>query len=254
VDAMLGREGRKERPPPAPGAGEAVHEHEGRAGPRGTPANELVRDPGRLRFRERHPREGKAAPTRGRRTAGAGDIFVLTNTPTVTRAASPSCGPGRRAARNPACTSARARDRRAPARHRQALGAGETLQKPGKLDDDEFELVRRHPARGDSLLGELGFSRRVRGLVRDHHERLDGTGYPHGSAASRLPLEVRVLTACDVYDALRSRRVYREAWDHQRALALLRAETGTAFDARCVDALERVRARDAVAAPVAIAV
>jgi putative nucleotidyltransferase with HDIG domain len=130
----------------------------------------------------------------------------------------------------------------------------EILQKPGALDDDEFEVVRRHPSRGDALLGELGFSRRVRGLVRDHHERLDGRGYPHGAAAATLPLEVRVLTACDVYDALRSRRVYREAWDHERAIGLLRAETGTAFDARCVDALERVLARDGLTVPVAVAV
>lgn len=63
-----------------------------------------------------------------------------------------------------------------------------------------------------------------------------------------------MLTACGVYDALRSRRVYREAWDHHRALTLLRAETGTAFDARCVDALERVLGRDGAVAPVAIAV
>jgi HD-GYP domain-containing protein (c-di-GMP phosphodiesterase class II) len=128
----------------------------------------------------------------------------------------------------------------------------EILQKPGALDEDEFEVVRRHPARGDALLGELGFSRRIRGLVRDHHERLDGNGYPRGTAADSLPLEVRVLTACDVYDALRSRRVYREAWSHERALALLRTETGTAFDARCVDALERVLARDGLALPLAV--
>jgi hypothetical protein len=128
----------------------------------------------------------------------------------------------------------------------------EILQKPGALDEDEFEVVRRHPARGEALLGDLGFSRRVRGLVRDHHERLDGNGYPRGAVAESLPLEVRVLTACDVYDALRSRRVYREAWSHERALALLRAETGTAFDARCVDALERVLARDGLVLPLAV--
>ena len=130
----------------------------------------------------------------------------------------------------------------------------EILQKPGALDDREFEIIRRHPVSGHALLRELGFSRRIRRLVRDHHERLDGAGYPHGAAAVDLPLETRVLTACDVYDALRSRRVYRDAWDHHRALALLRSETGTAFDARCVDALERVLARDGVSAAVAIAV
>jgi putative nucleotidyltransferase with HDIG domain len=130
----------------------------------------------------------------------------------------------------------------------------EILQKPGALDDREYELVRRHPARGEALLGELGFSRRVRNLVRDHHERLDGTGYPNGAPACELPLETRVLTACDVYDALRSRRVYRDAWDHERALALLRDETGSAFDGRCVEALERVLARQGAVWPIAVAV
>ena len=128
----------------------------------------------------------------------------------------------------------------------------EVLKKPAALDDVEYELVQKHTVWGVALLGRLGFSAIVRRLVRDHHERLDGNGYPHGASADSLPLEVRVLTACDVYDALRSRRVYREAWSHERALALLRAETGTAFDARCVDALERVLARDGLVLPVAV--
>ena len=130
----------------------------------------------------------------------------------------------------------------------------EVLKKPGPLDEVEFELVKRHPTRGDALLGELGFSRGIRRLVRDHHERLDGGGYPHGADASELSLETRVLTACDVYDALRSNRVYRAAWTHEQAIALLREETGTAFDQRCVDALERVLARERLEAPFAAAV
>ena len=114
----------------------------------------------------------------------------------------------------------------------------EVLKKPGALDDAEYALVQKHAVWGDALLGRLGFSPRIRRLVRDHHERLDGTGYPHGATA--LSLETRVLAACDVYDALRSDRVYREAWCHERAIALLRDEAGTKFDARCVEALSRV--------------
>ena len=117
----------------------------------------------------------------------------------------------------------------------------EVLKKPGALDDEEYALVQKHAVWGDALLGRLGFSANVRRLVRDHHERLDGTGYPHG--ATLLSLETRVLAVCDVYDALRSERVYREAWTHDRAVALLREEAGTKLDARCVDALERVVAR-----------
>jgi HD-GYP domain-containing protein (c-di-GMP phosphodiesterase class II) len=118
------------------------------------------------------------------------------------------------------------------------------LKKPGPLTDEEFALIKRHPESGDRLLAELGFGNDVRQLVRDHHERLDGSGYPHGTAGSAISLDVRILTVCDVYDALISTRVYREAWSHDRALGLLRDEIGTAFDAKCVAALERVLARE----------
>jgi len=126
----------------------------------------------------------------------------------------------------------------------------EILQKPSELDDEEYALVQRHAIWGDALLGRLGFSPRVRRLVRSHHERLDGSGYPDG--ATTLSLETRVLAVCDVYDALCSVRVYREAWTPERALGLLRAEAGTAFDTRCVDALEHVIDRGRSALPVAV--
>jgi HD-GYP domain-containing protein (c-di-GMP phosphodiesterase class II) len=126
----------------------------------------------------------------------------------------------------------------------------EVLKKPAALDDEEYALVQKHAVWGDSLLGRLGFAAGVRRLVRDHHERLDGTGYPNG--LTELCLATRVLSVCDVYDALRSQRVYREAWPHERAIGLLRAETGTAFDERCVTALERVLARQGEQLAVAV--
>jgi HD-GYP domain-containing protein (c-di-GMP phosphodiesterase class II) len=123
------------------------------------------------------------------------------------------------------------------------------LQKPASLDDEEFAVIRRHPEWGRALIEELGgFSSLVSRLVLDHHERLDGSGYPRGLAAEELGLETRVLAVCDVFDALISRRVYREAWTEADALALLRREAGTAFDPRCVEALERVLAREAAGA------
>jgi HD-GYP domain-containing protein (c-di-GMP phosphodiesterase class II) len=122
----------------------------------------------------------------------------------------------------------------------------EILKKPGSLDEEEFAVIKRHPEWGYKLLGELGgFSDAVRRLVLDHHERLDGTGYPNGRSACELDLETRILTVCDVYDALLSVRVYRDAWTHDRAMALLHEQTGSAFDAACVGALERMLARDA---------
>jgi putative nucleotidyltransferase with HDIG domain len=117
----------------------------------------------------------------------------------------------------------------------------EILKKPGALDDDEYATVKEHAERGYELLGELGgFSEEVRTLVRDHHERLDGAGYPRGLTAEELTLDTKILTACDVYDALRSKRVYRDAWTHEQAMDLLRREEGAAFDAHCVQALARV--------------
>jgi putative nucleotidyltransferase with HDIG domain len=109
------------------------------------------------------------------------------------------------------------------------------LRKPGRLDDEEFAVIRRHPVWGDELAKELGFPEAVRRLVRSHHERLDGNGYPDGTA--QLDLDVRILTVCDVYDALVSDRVYRSAMPEAEAFAILDAERGTAFDPVCVEAL-----------------
>lgn len=119
------------------------------------------------------------------------------------------------------------------------------LKKPGALEDEEFAVIRRHPEWGNELLGQLGdFPAPVRRLVLDHHERLDGSGYPRGLEEAQLDLETRILAVCDVYDALISPRVYRAAWRHDQALALISAQAGTAFDRRCVGALERVLRRE----------
>jgi HD-GYP domain-containing protein (c-di-GMP phosphodiesterase class II) len=91
---------------------------------------------------------------------------------------------------------------------------------------------------------KLGFGKQIARLVSDHHERLDGSGYPRGLRGTQLDLETRVLMVCDVFDALLSERVYREAWTLDRALGLLRTESGTALDRRCVDALERIKVRE----------
>jgi putative nucleotidyltransferase with HDIG domain len=127
------------------------------------------------------------------------------------------------------------------------------LKKPGPLTDDEFRVIRRHPEWGAALLTELGFAPEVRAVVRDHHERLDGSGYPQGLVEAELSEEARIVAVCDVYDALVSPRVYRDAWPAWRALDLLRSETGTGFSPECVAALERVLERDAAPEPQAAA-
>ena len=120
----------------------------------------------------------------------------------------------------------------------------EILQKPGALTDDEFDVIKRHPDMGADLVRELGFSAQVGKLVRDHHERLDGSGYPRGLGAPDLDIETRILALCDVFDALLSKRVYRDAWTLADTLELISRESGTKFDPACVDALERVIARE----------
>ncbi len=115
------------------------------------------------------------------------------------------------------------------------------LRKPGPLDDEEYATIKQHPESGHRLLRELGgFSSGVRRLVLDHHERLDGKGYPRGLVEHEIDLDTRILTACDVYDALITKRVYRSAWSHHEAIDFLRRETGSAFDDHVVEALERV--------------
>jgi putative nucleotidyltransferase with HDIG domain len=121
----------------------------------------------------------------------------------------------------------------------------EILKKPGPLSDREFAIVQRHVTSGVALLRELGgFPGIVHRLVRSHHERLDGSGYPDAERADETPLDLRILAVCDVYDALRSTRVYRTAWSHEQAMALLREGSGTLFDGRCVDALDTVLGRE----------
>jgi putative nucleotidyltransferase with HDIG domain len=112
------------------------------------------------------------------------------------------------------------------------------LRKPDRLTEPEFATIRWHPAWGDDLAGALGFPPAVRQLIRSHHERLDGAGYPDG--ATDLGLDVRILTVCDVYDALVSERVYRAAMSPEDALLILDSERGTAFDPECVDALREL--------------
>ena len=119
------------------------------------------------------------------------------------------------------------------------------LKKPGPLTENEFAEVRRHVESGEALLHELGgFSPTVHQLVRSHHERLDGSGYPDAAGPDELCLDVRILAVCDMYDVLISTRVYHEASPHEGAMALLREGSGTTFDSRCVEALERVLAQE----------
>ncbi|MCW2921620.1 MAG: hypothetical protein JWL76_1494 [Thermoleophilia bacterium] len=117
------------------------------------------------------------------------------------------------------------------------------LHKAGKLTDEEFDLVKAHPDFGVELLSQLrGFDGELM-IVLGHHEKLSGTGYPLGLKGEQIDLETRIMTACDVFDALTDSRSYKEPWPVERALALLHEESGTSFDPIVVQALESVIVR-----------
>jgi response regulator RpfG family c-di-GMP phosphodiesterase len=110
------------------------------------------------------------------------------------------------------------------------------LLKPGKLDPDEWRIMKTHVERGFHLAAQIpGLGQGALNVIRYHHERWDGTGYPSGLAGADIPLEARFFAVCDVYDALVSERPYKRAWTHQEALAQLRMDSGRHFDPTVVD-------------------
>lgn len=98
------------------------------------------------------------------------------------------------------------------------------LSKPGRLTPDEFAVMKRHTIIGDTLCGDLRLLRLVRPIVRHHHERLDGSGYPDGLSGSAIPLLAQMTAIVDVYDALTTERVYRRPLAHEAACAELEDE------------------------------
>lgn len=116
--------------------------------------------------------------------------------------------------------------------------------KEAVLTASEVERVRMHPYLTERMLTQCPALAPLAPIAVQHHERLDGSGYPFGAFGDQLDLETRIIGTCDVYDALISPRVYRGAWSHERALSLLREEAGHQFDERCVAALEQVLRRE----------
>jgi HD-GYP domain-containing protein (c-di-GMP phosphodiesterase class II) len=114
------------------------------------------------------------------------------------------------------------------------------LCKAAPLTPAEFAVIKRHPGDGEALLTHIGGFDTEAPLVRGHHERLDGSGYPDGLRGGELSLEVRILGVCDVYDALTSERVYRRAYSQSQAVAILDRGRGSVFDSEVLDALSRV--------------
>ena len=130
--------------------------------------------------------------------------------------------------------------------------ADKILLKPGRLEPEEFEIMKRHATIGYELL--QGSSSRVlqagAEIARGHHEKFDGSGYPQGLKGEDIPIFSRIVAVADVFDALTSERPYKKAWDVEAAVDFLKAGSGSHFDPACVtaflnawDDVQQVRAR-----------
>ena len=111
------------------------------------------------------------------------------------------------------------------------------LQKPGKLDSQEWDVMRQHPEIGAQIIGDHDASllRMARRIALSHHEKWDGSGYPGGLAGEAIPVEGRIVAIADVFDALTSVRPYKQAWPVDKAVDLIRSERGKHFDPQLVD-------------------
>ncbi|MCQ8212448.1 transporter substrate-binding domain-containing protein [Cetobacterium somerae] len=111
----------------------------------------------------------------------------------------------------------------------------EILKKPSKLTEEEFKKVKEHVNIGYDLVKKLKLGSVAENIVRYHHEKWDGTGYPSGLEKDDIPLEARIVAIVDVYDALRQKKFHRDALTHEDALKVIKAEKGKSFDPELVD-------------------
>lgn len=111
------------------------------------------------------------------------------------------------------------------------------LNKPGKLTEKEYEVIKKHPVVGEKILGNVTMVPSLRIGAGNHHERYDGTGYPNGKKGSEIPLIGRIVGIADAVDAMRSERAYRTGMTVQETIAELRLCSGTQFDPRLVDVM-----------------
>ncbi|MEE1950243.1 two-component system response regulator [Pseudomonas alcaligenes] len=111
------------------------------------------------------------------------------------------------------------------------------LRKPGKLDGEEWEVMKQHAQIGADIIGEhpSGLLRMAREIALNHHEKWDGSGYPRGIGGAEIPIEARIIAIADVFDALTSERPYKKAWPVEEAVQLLREQSGRHFDPELVE-------------------
>jgi HD-GYP domain-containing protein (c-di-GMP phosphodiesterase class II) len=123
------------------------------------------------------------------------------------------------------------------------------LDKPGKLTEEEFAEVRKHPVHSGNILSGIPSFRGIAEIGRDHHEKLNGKGYPYGISGSAISHATRIVTLADIFDALTAERPYRGPMPISQALAIMEKDVGHALDGDGFAALVRAMGRaDAVAA------
>jgi putative nucleotidyltransferase with HDIG domain len=116
----------------------------------------------------------------------------------------------------------------------------EIVCKPGRLTEQEYERIKSHSIIGADIVDQIKFLRGTSELVRHHHERPDGRGYPRGLRDDQISLGCHILNVCDAFDAMSSDRPYRPALTFEHAIAELVRYRGTQFDARVVDTVLRL--------------
>ena len=109
------------------------------------------------------------------------------------------------------------------------------LLKPGRLTDEEFEIIKKHPVIGSNIIGHFGMWTDEQSIIRHHHERFDGKGYPDCLKGEEIPLLSRMLSVADVYDALTTDRSYRKKMSDDVAVKIIRENAGGQFDPKIVD-------------------
>jgi len=122
----------------------------------------------------------------------------------------------------------------------------DVLEKHGVPSKDEWHLVRKHTLIGDNIVRPLNFPSPIRSIIRSHHERFDGRGYPDGLLGTQIPLEARIVAVADAYDAMVSTRPYRKAMSSKRALMELEKNAGTQFDPEVVNVFKSVIRRESI--------
>lgn len=114
------------------------------------------------------------------------------------------------------------------------------LLKPGKLDDDEFEIMKTHVEQGRDIIQRSKWLRDALEVVRFHHEKITGKGYPDGLSGEGIPVTARIFAIADVFDALTSKRPYKDAWSFDKAMEIMEEGKGSHFDPDLLDAFARI--------------